>query len=639
MLEASFRRRLYFFSGIIIITFFIFTIQLFHLQIIEGSENALKAERFVRRSESIVAARGNFYDRNFITPETSQPLVSNSASLDAILTTSLLKNDPQRIKNFIIDFSKYLGIPISYYENELKDDRLIKKIKSKEPFILLEDVTRQQIERIIVFDNINKYIQLVPSPTRIYHMGPALAHVTGYLGKPSREDIIDRDIKTYQLVGKGGLESYYDSQLRGLDGFRIQKRSLEGFIEEERIIEHAQSGNNLILTIDKDIQIAAYKSLKNTKGTVIVLKPSTGEVIAMASNPSYDPNILSGKNKQERLKHYKKVMEHRGFLNLAIQSKFPPASTYKTLVALAALESEHKIDYTPSTEYYCSGRWYLKSTFAGVPDQEFRCWDIKGHGTNNLPNALKKSCSVYFYNLGYKLGSEPILTYSKLFGLDKKTNIDLPGEITGFVPSSDWKKRTYGTKWFDGDTVNLSIGQGFITTTPLGMALFYMAIINGGKIYQPYIVSEIRNPLDNTIIQKTQPTVLRDIPLKKSTIEALKFALEQVVESGTASSVLNKPDLPLLAGKTGTAQTRRRGAAKTNHAWFIGYGPVDAPIEKQILVAVFVEYGVGGAAGAAPVAREVFKSAFPPGSFNVVARGKGKLMEEELPMEYEGAEF
>lgn len=638
-LEASFRNRLYFFSGVVIFAFFSFVIQLFNLQIIQGSENAIKAERFVRRSESILAARGQIYDRNFLTPETSSPLVSNSAALDLVLNTNLLKNDPKKVRAFIEEFCKYLSIPISYFEKDLKQDRLVKKIRSREPFVLLEGISKSQQERISVFDNIKKYVQMVPSPTRVYNMGPALAHITGYLGKPSRADMTERDIKSYQYVGKGGLESQFDLLLRGIDGYRIQKRSTEGNIEEERIIEHAKSGNNLILTIDKDIQISAYRALKGVRGTVIALKPTTGEVLAMVSNPSYDPNILSGKNRQERINHYRMVMENKGFLNLSIQSKFPPASTYKIVVALAALESEHKIDYDPSVEFNCNGKFTLKSTFAGVPDQEYRCWDPKGHGICDLPHAIEKSCSVYFYNLGYKLGSEPILSYSRLFGLDKKSNIDIPGELTGFIPSHEWKKRTYGTKWFDGDTINLAIGQGFISTTPMAMALFYMAIINGGKIYQPYIVSEIRNPIDNSILQRTEPTVLRDIPLKKSTVETIKLGLEMVGETGTASYVMNQPYLPEVSGKTGTAQTRRRGASRTNHAWFIGYAPSNAPPEKQVLVAVFVEYGVGGSAAAAPVAREVFKAAFPPGTFPKPERNKGKMMKDETPVDAIEGEF
>ncbi|WCL50162.1 penicillin-binding protein 2 [Leptospira sp. GIMC2001] len=638
-LEASFRNRLYFFSGLVVITLFIFILQLVNLQLIQGSENAIKAERFVRKSESILAARGQIYDRNFLTPETSNPLVSNSAALDLILNTNLLKNDPKRVRAFIEEFCKYLSIPKSYYEKELQQDRLVRKIRSREPFILLEGISKAQQERISVFDNINKYVQMVPSPTRIYNMGPALAHVTGYLGKPNREDILDKDIKSYQYVGKGGLESVYDTILRGTDGYRIQKRSTEGNIEEERIIEHAQSGNNLILTIDQEMQIAAYRALKGTRGTVIAIKPTTGEVLALASNPSFDPNILSGKNRQERINHYKQVIDNKGLLNLAIQSKFPPASTYKTLVALAALESEHKIQYDPSTEFHCDGKFTLKSTFAGVPDQVFRCWENRGHGTNDLAHAIEKSCSVYFYNLGYKLGSESILSYSRLFGLDKKSEIDLPGETVGFIPSSEWKKRTYGTKWFDGDTINLSIGQGFISTTPISITLFYSAIVNGGKVYQPFIVSEVRNPIDNSIIQRTEPKVIRDIPLKKSTVEAIKYGLELVGISGTASYVMNQPNMPEVAGKTGTAQTRRRGASRTNHAWFMGYAPANAPPDKQVLVGVFVEFGVGGSAGAAPVAREVFKAAFPPGSFPKSDRGRGKIMKEETPIDTEETEI
>lgn len=614
-LERSFRIRLYLFSGFVVFTLAAFVIQLFNLQIVQGTDNSLKAEKFVRKSETIPAARGEMFDRNFLTPETSMALVSNYSSLDAVLNTSLLKYDPSRVRKFLHEFARTLSIPMSYYEEDLLEPRFSKNIKSKKPFVLLEAISKAQQERISVFDTISKYVILVPSPRRIYKMGPALAHVTGYIGKPSKADLLTREIKSYQWLGKSGLELEYDERLRGTDGFRIQKRSSEGNIEEERVVEHSTPGNNLILTIDKDIQIAAYKALKGARGTAVAIRPGTGEILAMASNPSFDPNVLSGKNRSERTSHYRRVDGNGGFLNLSIQSKFPPASTYKTLVALAALESGHKVDYTPETTYSCNGSFVLKSTFAGVPDQIFLCWEKGGHGTNDLAHALQKSCSVYFYNLGYKLGSDPILTYSRLFGLDNKTNIDLPDEKQGFVPSSAWKKRTYGTKWFDGDTINLSIGQGFMSVTPLGMALFYAGLLNRGQIYQPYIVSEIRDPVDNSIINRTEPQLLRDIPIQPSTVEAIKAGLRLVVKSGTAAYVLNKPGLPDIAGKTGTAQTRRRGASGSNHAWFIGYAPASAPVSEQVLVAVFVEYGIGGAAGAAPVAREMFRAAFPPGSF------------------------
>ena len=634
-LEQNFKYRLYFFTGVIIFTLTAFIAQLFNLQIINGSENSVKAERFVRRSESLPAARGQVYDRNFINPEmsTQHMLISNSASLDVIVNSGLLRHNPEKIKEFMLAFYRTLSIPEAYYADEIKEPKFTKKIKSKIPVVLLQGISSEQHERISVFDNISRYVVLVPSPKRNYIMGPALAHVSGYVGLPNIKDLTNREIKSYQLVGKGGLEIQYDSYLRGTDGFRYQKRNSEGVIEEERIIEHAKMGNHLVLTIDKKIQFAAYNALKNYRGTVIAIKPATGEILALTSNPSFDPNLLSGKNKQLKLQHFNRVKNNGGFLNIALQSKFPPASTFKTLVGLAALESEHKIDFSPSQTFHCNGSFILESSFASVPDQEFKCWDKKGHGTNDLIHAIEKSCSVYFYNLGHKLGSEAILYYAKLFGLDKKSTIDLPGEIEGFVPSNEWKKRSYGTKWFAGDTVNLSIGQGFISSTPIGMTLFYMALLNNGKIFQPFLVSEIRSPIDNSIVYKNSGKMLRDIPLKSSTLEALKQGLRAVVKTGTASRILNLPDLPEIAGKTGTAQTRRRGLSKSNHAWFIGYGPYNAPVEQQVLVTVFVEYGVGGSVGAAPIAKEVFKAAFPPGSFKRTDKIDGTRMDDEMPVE------
>ncbi len=634
-LEQSFKNRLYFFTALIVLTLTAFILQLFNLQILNGAENSLKAERFVRRSESLPAARGQVYDRNFLNPEmsTQHLLISNSASLDVIVNSGLLKNNPEKIKDFMLAFYRTLSIPEAYYADEIKEPKFTKKVRSKNPIVLLQGISPEQHERISVFDNISRFVLLVPSPKRNYIMGPALAHVSGYVGLPNLKDLTNREIKSYQLVGKGGLEIQYDSYLRGTDGFRYQKRNSDGNIEEERIIEHAKMGNHLVLTIDKKIQFAAYNALKNYRGTVIAIKPATGEILALTSNPSFDPNLLSGKNKQLKLQHFNRVKKNGGFLDIALQSKFPPASTFKTLVALAALESEHKIDFSPSQTFHCNGKFILESSIAIVPDQEFKCWDKKGHGTNDLIHAIEKSCSVYFYNLGHKLGSEAILYYAKLFGLDKKSNIDLPSEIEGFVPSNEWKKRSYGTKWFGGDLLILWFGQGFIFSTPIGMTLFYMALLNNGKIFQPFLVSEIRNPIDNSIVFKNNGKMLRDIPLKSSTLEALKQGLRAVVKTGTASRILNLPDLPEIAGKTGTAQTRRRGLSKSNHAWFIGYGPFNAPVEQQVLVTVFVEYGVGGSVGAAPIAKEVFKAAFPPGTFKRTDRIDGSRMEDEMPVE------
>jgi penicillin-binding protein 2 len=630
-LEENFKGRLYFFSIIIVFTLVIFIFQLFNLQVVNGAENFLKAERFVRRSEALPAARGQIYDRTFSSPEKSFPLVQNSASLDVIVNTGLFKNNPEKIRDFVIQFYETLSVPKAYYENEVIEPKFTKKIKSRIPILLLQGVTPAQHERIAQFDNIGRYVFFLPTPKRIYNMGPALAHVTGYVGLPNTNDLKNSEIKSYQLVGKGGIETLYDQYLRGTDGFRYQRRNTEGNIEEEKIISHASMGNNLILSIDRKVQIAAYNALKNFRGTVIAMKPGTGEVLALASNPSFDPNILSGKNTQARLLHLKRVNKNGGFLNLAIQSRFPPASTFKTLVGLAALESEHKINFSPSQTFHCNSRFMLKSSSSVVPDQEFLCWDKRGHGTNDLTHALEKSCSVYFYNLGYKLGAESILYYSRLFGLDKKSNIDLPGETEGFVPSNEWKKRSQGMKWFDGDTINLSIGQGFISVTPVGLALFYMALVNNGKVHQPYIVSEMRNPLDNSLVFRTTPRVIRDIPLKASTLEALNQGLRMVAKTGTASRLLNQPDLPDIAGKTGTAQTKRRGQSSSNHAWFVGYAPFGAPVADQVLVVVFVEHGVGGSVGAGPIAKEVFKAAFPPGTFVKKDKIEGPKMDEELP--------
>ncbi|MEM7182058.1 MAG: penicillin-binding protein 2 [Spirochaetota bacterium] len=629
-LERSFRVRLYVFTVIIVLVLFVFIAQLFNLQLIHGSENSLKANNFVLRNVELPATRGFVFDRNFISPEVSRPLISNSDTFDVHLIPRAFRSKKKDILAFIKYFCKVLAVPKDRYKKIIAEPKFSKAVKSRKSIILLRDISKKQHERIVgFFFDYEKKIKLIPSPKRIYHLGGALAHISGYVGKPSDRDLkSDRGIKRYHLIGKNGIEKQYDQFLRGSDGFRIQKKNSIGLVEEEKVIEEAKMGNNLVLTIDRNIQLAAYKSLYRYRGTVIALRPSTGEVLAMVSSPSFDPNILSGHNRKIRQKHLRKIRRYKAFLNLAIQSRFPPASTYKSLVALAALESEHRITYEPSQTYMCDGKFRLKSTRVGVADQTFKCWEKHGHGRLNLTQAIEKSCSVYFYNLGYKLGAEPILTYSRLFRLNKKSFIDLPGEIEGLVPDGNWKRRIYRQKWYDGDTVNLSIGQGFITVTPIGITLFYMALLNRGKIYQPYILSEIRDPVTNAVIHKTKPKINGDIPLKRSTILAVLKGLRAVGKTGTASSVFNVPGLPKVAGKTGTAQTRRRGSSSSNHAWFIGYAPYGAAPESQVLVTVFVEYGVGGSVGAAPIAREVFRAAFPPGSY-----ARNKPIRKDLELE------
>jgi penicillin-binding protein 2 len=364
-----------------------------------------------------------------------------------------------------------------------------------------------------------------------------------------------------------------------------------------------------VLTIDHNLQKLAYDSLQKligVGGCVIVMKPATGEILALVSHPDYDPNQIIN---IEDPKEFEKLTEDetKPFLNRAIQIKNPPSSTFKPLVGLAALE-EKKLNFTE--KYECQHKYILK----GLRDRTYYCWGY--HGYNSLVKGIAKSCNIFFYNVGLKLGSVPILNYAKYFGLNELSQIDLPGEIRGLVPSDSWKRKTFRQRWYDGDTLNISIGQGFLQFTPMGMAMYYAGLINNGIVYKPHILKEVRNPKTKELEISVQPHILREIPVKQENLDKIREGLRDVVKSGT-TSYMNNPKIE-IAGKTGTVQTFSitkekeylRKKSESHHAWFIGYAPYNGNPEDVILVTVFVQFGQSGSGGAAPIANRIFKGIF-----------------------------
>jgi len=574
----------------------IFTGRLIYIQLVKGSEYYEKSQRVIRKVTPLIAPRGEMFDRYYESIEKSTPLVTNKTRLDLIAIPSHFPKG--ELEKTIADLEKALGRPPQSIQSAVTPQ----KIAHNEEIVLIENISER--DHTIIADYYLSFSRFIvrQNSTRVYHYGPAAAHVTGYLGPPTREDL-ESGVLSYQMIGKNGLEFQYESILHGEDGEVVQVRTARGEIEEQRIFREFIPGNNLILTIDAELQKIAYKSLGDKRGAIVAIRPANGEIVALVSRPSYDPNILVSGETELRSRLISFMRENKSELNRAISAKFPPASTFKPLVALAALEENRS---TPSQTYHCPGKFVLKSTYGGHSDAVFYDWDV--HGTHDMIGAIATSCSVYFYNLGYEIGPSPIIKYSRYFRLDQKTGIDLPNEITGFVPSPLWKEKEFNQRWFDGDTVNLSIGQGFIETTLLGMINFFAAIANNGVVYTPHLIREIRFAENDQIKATIEPQVLYELPISPVNLGVIKQGIRRVVTTGTARAVFANPALIPIAGKTGTVQTRSadRFANATQHAWFIGYGPFDGPIEDMIVVGVFVERGIGGSVGAAPVARDVF---------------------------------
>ncbi len=596
----EFRKRLYVIGIIIICMFAIFFLQLINLQIFQGREFSEKSRMNMENNIPLPASRGEIYDRNFSTDKQNIVLATNRPAFNIIVIPAQYKEKNQfyyAIKNICA----LLQLP---YEEILTD------LKSTNPYnryIIQEDVPFDIVVTIATNQDKFPNIMWEDAPVRVYPFNNMFSHVIGYIGSLTKEEYNtykDVGYKYYQKIGKAGIERQYDSILRGVDGYVRRIVDAKNRTEGEEIGQHPKSGYNIVLTLDYDVQKTAYTALGDNRGSVIVMKPATGEIISIVSKPDYDPNLIISKNNIKIITELNND-KNKPFLNRAIQSRYPPASTFKLVTSIAALEEEK---WDPAITRYCPGKYTLK----GYVDRDFYCY--QAHGSVNLLWAIARSCSVYFYQLGLKLGPTTIFNYAGYLGLAETSGIDIPGEITGFIPSKKWKLKTFGQPWFDGDTVNLSIGQGFILVTPIGMMDFLSAIVNSGVVFKPHCIKEIRS-IDNTsVVSVVIPEKLREIPLSPTTLNTIKQGMRMAVVNGTAARLGYLK--VQMCGKTGTAQTRsKRQEDVSQHAWFVGFGPYDSHPEKVVAIVVMVEYGIAGAATAVPIAEQVFTTLIKKGYF------------------------
>jgi penicillin-binding protein 2 len=601
-LQEAFRLRMYFYMTVTAVAFAALLLQLINLQLIQGKEYKTKARLNMESNVPIPAARGDIYDRNFREGEKNVVIVSNRPSFN--ITTIPAKFKSKKKLYEILDLLSRLF--------DINKDEIINEINNGNPWervVLKEDVEFDTIVKLASHQDKFPNIDWEDASVRVYNFSEMFAHIIGYVGSISQDEyrkLKMEGYKHYQKIGKSGIEKQYDRLLRGRDGYVRRIVDVRQRTEGEEVGQRPIAGENLVLTIDYNIQNTLYDAMKDMKGGAIVIKPATGEVLALVSKPDFDPNLIISKNNADVIRQLQKDRE-RPFLNRVIQSKYPPASTFKLVTAVAALETEKA---TPEKSYYCPGKFTLK----GYKDHDFYDYDV--HGTVDLYWAIAKSCSVYFYQLGLLTGPTVIMRYAEDFGLNQKSGIDIPGEVAGFVPSRQWKYKTFGQPWFDGDTVNMAIGQGFLHVTPMGMCEFVSALVNNGIVYQPHVIREIRSN-DNSRVLKTFPRKkIREIPLSPLTLQAVKKGMRMGVMSGT-SGRLGYLKVP-VAGKTGTAQTRSIRQEKfSQHAWFVGFAPYEGPPENAVVTVVLVEYGVAGAASAVPIAEKVYTRLNDLGYFSV----------------------
>jgi len=427
------------------------------------------------------------------------------------------------------------------------------------------------------------------------------AHLLGYIGQINRKELKTGkypNLKSGDLIGRYGIEKSFEKYLQGKRGGRQIEVDANGrMIKILRTIDPV-SGLDLNLTLDFDLQETAQKLLENKDGTVVAIDPDNGDVLVMASSPSFDQNDFIG---GISIKKWKELMTDPGkpMINKAIQAEYPPASTYKIITSFAALEEKH-IDI--NTTAYCPG-------FFKYGNRVYRCWKKYGHGELSIIDALAQSCDVFYYQAGEKVGVDALAQYAMGSGLGKKTGIMLENEKTGLIPTSVWKKKRYNESWQGGETLSIAIGQGYNLVTPLQMAVLMAAVGNGGTLYRPRIVKTIEDS-HGKIVKKIEPEITGGLPASKETLNIVKNGLLKVVQGarGTARGIRLKN--VEIAGKTGTAQVfsiKKGEKIKTedleyslrDHAWFVCYAPAQNPV---IALSVMIEHGEHGSSTAAPIA-------------------------------------
>ncbi|MBU0687440.1 MAG: penicillin-binding protein 2 [Candidatus Margulisbacteria bacterium] len=563
------------FTGILIAAFAIIILRLVQLQLIEGQRNLYLAEENAAKVIPILAPRGIIYDRN------GKVIVSNRAVFAVYVLPSALAVDKKQRDVIINRLSEIIQIPADKISARLGKT----KHQPFEPVLIkdhlaLETVTKLEERRSAMEGVVVRY-----RPVRYYPFGKLAAHLLGYVAEIESDELasmVNRGYKLGDFIGKDGVERSYDTYLRGVDGG--QKVEVDVYGKPVRVVSSSDPvpGNDIKLTIDIELQEAVEEYLEGHYGASLVLNPKTGEILAMASRPVYDPVIFTEKIEA---KTWEKIdRTNHPFMNRAL-SIYPPGSTFK-VVTLSAVLEEGLVTGQEMTD--CRGYFRLGSRVA-------RCWLEGGHGMVSVLEGLVWSCDVVFYELGLKAGADMIAKYARLYGLGRPTGIDLPGEKEGSVPTEDWKKRRYGQPWFKGDTINYAIGQGFLQLTPLQLAVCYGTVATGER-YKPYVVSKVISR-DGRNLFKNDPEKVADVPVSQSNLAKIKEALKQVVKRATGVAAY-VPGFP-AAGKTGTSENPGKA-----HAWFVCFAPYDDP---EIVIVNFIEHGEHGDKAPARIAGKIMR--------------------------------
>ena len=562
----------------------------FQLQVIQSEELSASAERNKFISQSLAADRGVIYDQK------GKQLVFNRPSFDLVIDKGLQEKTVKTL-------SQILEISVEEIEEKIKESR-------KEDVSLIRGLEHKKL--VLLKTKLDELpgVEIKDNSAREYIDSKVFSHILGYTGQVGPEEM-EKEPGAYSgldYVGKAGVEKFYEEFLRKKSGVLKIEREASGNVISESVEKDPEPGKSLVLWANYGLQKKAYDSLErkleeigSEKGVIVALDPNSGGVLSMVSIPGYDNNLFSRESGGEALKEILSDKKNPLF-NRAVSGRYPTGSTIKPFVAAAALEEEL---VAPADSINCQGAITIPHRYDPEIVYEYKDWSV--HGLTDLKKAIAESCNVYFYTIGggygdqEGLGPSRIKHYLELFGWGEESGIDLPSEYSGFIPSPEWKKKEKRENWWDGDTYNLSIGQGDILIPPIQVAAAFAAIANGGTLYEPRIGKQVIDS-QGSVIEEIKPSVVRKNFVSSGNIEAVREGMKRAVTglgAPQASSILLN-SLPITsAAKTGTAQTRFEDRY---HNWVTVFAPYENP---EIVLTVMVEEVEGVRSATLPVAKEI----------------------------------
>ncbi|MDD4956677.1 MAG: penicillin-binding protein 2 [Candidatus Omnitrophica bacterium] len=565
--------RIRIYAAILLVFLTILVTGLFYTQIIMYERYKTMSEENRLKIVPLMAPRGTIFDMR------GHPMVKDVLSFDLSVVYGSIK-DKERLVSIL---SKALDVPRDEMDKAIKKSRF----RPYAPYVVYQDIGIEKAIHIEESMSDLPGVILDVSASRRYLYGACAGNLIGYIGllnKPEFERLKPYGYRIDDLVGRAGVEQYYDEYLRGKHGGKQVEVDHKG--RESATLGYLEPvpGKDLYLTIDLELQQYCELLMEGKRGAIVALDPNTGAVRAMVSSPGYDPGIFVDRSRRNEIRPLMKDKEYP-MINRAVAGAYPPGSVFKSVVAVAALESG-KIKL--NTTFNCDGSMRMGK-------RVFHCWKETGHGPQVIQDALKNSCNVFFWNTGLTLGVDILAEYAGRFGVGQRTGIDLPGEVEGLLPSKEWKQKNMKEQWYKGETMNYSVGQGYLLCTPIQVARMMSVFANGGYMIKPYIVEKIEDMDVNT------PEKIR-LGISERTLSAVREGLNRVVNDRRGTGIKARQESFEVAGKTGTSQTGK----KKNHGWFAGFAPFD---HAALTVVVFDEYGGRGGYYAAETAGKVFSKA------------------------------